>query len=309
MEQRLEAANEILNQWVSQSGAHRLWTYTTLFRFLNNFPKIDIGMQLRHSYYLHLTEQEHLVPDQRTFHQLIRGIRGSEPPRYKFISYFLKEMTRFNVDVNEHIIKEIMHLCAECPSPSNSLVAKSWFDWYRKQQPVGIPLRRYLKMNGILHSYLQCCVRSDDFDNADKLKRWSQKLFLWDHKLESCYDRTMRVHYGWFPHRTSWFYSARIYRGICIGCIMHELVLRDSHEAHVQTNLLSRTMDRCDPCYVAPRWPYSSAPLVLQSPVIVPVFFCVSQISTSSLSDHMIISNLPLFLWQTLSDFEEYQFV
>ena len=72
--------------------------FNAMFHGLNQCCRnVPDHMVTRHTVYQWMIDAE-VIPDVRTFNLLIKGIGYTRPLQFKFITYFLNEMSKFNVE-------------------------------------------------------------------------------------------------------------------------------------------------------------------------------------------------------------------
>ena len=104
--------------------------FNLFFKGLNE-RELNPSMDIYHTYYLAMTEQYDLIPDQQTFSLLLKGVRLSDPPLYKFIEYFLAQMDYYQISPSAAVIHEILQLCGKYLENANNLIAaENWFQYY-----------------------------------------------------------------------------------------------------------------------------------------------------------------------------------
>ena len=160
--------------------------FNVFFKALSNIKSGDFSMAYHQSYYLYLIEEEHLIPDIKTFNLLLKAVRLSVPPRYKFIPFIFSEMNRFNVSLDDCTINEVIAMCARHPHKHNIAAARNWFAFYmqHKHDRNAVMLNEY-----ILKSYLSVFVYANDLQNAGNIKRWIQKRNAWNDKMQQTFNK------------------------------------------------------------------------------------------------------------------------
>ena len=104
--------------------------FNLFFKGLNE-RELNPSMNIYHNYYLAMTEQYDLIPDKETFFVLLKGVRLTNPPLYRFIEYFLAEIDHYQIPYSAAVINEILQLCGKYPDNRNNMIAaENWFEYY-----------------------------------------------------------------------------------------------------------------------------------------------------------------------------------
>ena len=132
----------------------------------------DIDMRIRHHYYS-LMIIKRVLPNTHTFNLLLRGVFYSNPPRFKFIGFFMDQMAKLKIKADERTIVELMFLCARYPYSTNQKAADSWF--YGEYVP-----RIVQNSNGtidklVVNAYSAVYVASGDPEGAKQIEKWATK--------------------------------------------------------------------------------------------------------------------------------------
>ena len=185
-------AKTAIDEWIFGFNPPVIYTLNMVLQALTRHRWIDPGMELRHSYYLYFTEELCLEPEAPTFSHWLSGILSSNPPRYKFISFIVTEMERFNIVANQRIVRTILHLCARFPTPSNVQSAASWFDCYLRRKHDAVSTRQYLHGAGILSAYLSVVVEGKDRERAEQIRELSRLNGLWNKAMHAKYEQIIK---------------------------------------------------------------------------------------------------------------------
>ena len=172
-----------IDQYLFDGNQLDIDTLNLFFKALNDIGS-DRGMALRHEYYVLAVNELHLIPEQETFNLLLKGVRLSNPPLFKFIPYFLREFDRFGVEYDDCTYNELLTLCAQYPTAANFEAAKSWFKGYLRTRVQG---RNYNML--VLNSYLNVLVRRGEEQSARDFIEWLRARDLWNIRLEHTADK------------------------------------------------------------------------------------------------------------------------
>ena len=161
---------------------------TDINNFLKFFRKLnkespDKTMQLYHIYYNILKNQFNLIPDIYIFNQLIQSILYSEPPKYKFIKYFLNEMTYYNLTISSNIVHNILRLIKRYPH-QNQLAADNWYNYWQKN--LDKQVNKNKKWN-VMSVYFEILVKSEQVEKAQKFKKELEEIGIWDNTFNEIY--------------------------------------------------------------------------------------------------------------------------
>ena len=173
-----------LDSWIYEGNTQSMKasTFNMFFKALNEL-EMDSTMALYHSYYLFMIEELVLKPNIRTFNLMLKGVRLSHPPRYKFIPWILEEMRRFEVEYDECTLNEILSLCARHPTADNIIAAKVWFnELYVKPRINNTKLQKVQNVN-ILNSFLNVFVRAGDERTAKLIAANIRKSNAWNSRM------------------------------------------------------------------------------------------------------------------------------
>lgn len=172
-----------MDAFLNDGNQLNIETFNVFLKALNDL-QYDKGMTARHKHYLFAVEQAQLIPTTITFNMLLKGVRLSSPPLYKFLPYFLNEMARFNVSYDDCTFNEMITLCAQFPSPRNVVAAKSWLDGYKETRKYGEISNRL-----ILNSYFNVLVMAHDWRKAFKFVDWLKRKHIWNEKMQHTFEK------------------------------------------------------------------------------------------------------------------------
>ena len=164
-------------------------TFNVFFDGLNQM-ELNPTMQIYHSYYEKMTTK--LIPTIFIFTTLLKGVRLSQPSKYKFVQYFLDEIHKYNVKYDAFFINEIILLCAKHPeNPTNIFAANNWFNYFMDK----LIWKSTTESNQIiLNSYMHLFSKLNSMVMVNQIARIANALNLWSSALNTTYRIATEKH-------------------------------------------------------------------------------------------------------------------